>query len=327
VPQSDPGPGPAPLVSVIVVNYNGADALERCLEALVADTDDASAEVLVVDNASSDGSPEMVRSEFPEISLLPNTTNEGYGAAMNDALRSTRSPYVLVLNADTRLISGSIHECIRHMEAHPRVGLVGPRLTNPDGSVQWSAFPFPGTLAWLRENNPVGPVLRHLPSVRQQMLRYRTTDRPLDVPWVLGAALLIRRETFDAVGGFDESYFMYYEEVDFCYRLLRTGWAVHFDPRLTIEHVGAASTSQLGAPMITQHFYSTRRFYRRYYTGLRLSVWLNLMRVKMAACSVEAAVRLLLPASAEARGIRKAHLKGWLTALFGPEDSRPGKTH
>jgi N-acetylglucosaminyl-diphospho-decaprenol L-rhamnosyltransferase len=134
----------------------------------------------------------------------------------------------------------------------------------------------------------------------------------------------VRRSAFEEVGGADESYFMYYEEVDLCYRLRDAGWKVHYVPVITFEHFGGASTSQERARMITQHFHSTERFYRRYYTGLRLWVWLNLMRIKMASCSALAATLLVLPGSAERRAYRRAQLKGWMDALFSRYDASGG---
>lgn len=308
------GCGPDQDIAVAIVSYNTRELLAPCLRSVCAERP---AELVVIDNASTDRSADLVRDGFPEATVLANRANHGYAVAVNEALRATRSRYVFVLNADTVVMPGSIRAARAYMDARPEVGLLGPRVCGRGGDTQQSFFPFPGTLDWLLENNPIGPALRRVPVARRRMLRYAKPTAPRAVPWVLGAAMVIRRAAFDAIGGFDEAYFMYYEEVDFSFRLHAAGWAVHFAPAVVVQHVGGASTSQRRIAMIVQHHTSTVRYYRRHYRGPRLHFWLNLMRIKMA-CRI-ARDALLAPVTRDAalRRKRSEQLAAWRIALFG----------
>ena len=298
-------------LAVVVVNYNTRELLLQCLSSVVRE---APEDLIAIDNASSDGSPQLVRERFPDVRLVANSGNPGYAAAANEAMRSTLAPFVLLLNADTKVVAGSLSAAVDYMLTHPRAGLVGPLLRSTDGTRQRSVFPFPGTLAWLLENNPIGPILSLFPSARRRMLRYAAAEAR-SVPWVLGAAMLIRREAYDATSGFDESYFMYYEEVDFCFRLWEAGWEVHYAPTAEVVHVGAASTSQVRTAMAVRHFESTRRFYRHHYSGLRAGIWMALMRFKMAFRLVRDSIALPF-AKGEQRRRLKEQLAAWRLTLF-----------
>ncbi|MGH7554003.1 MAG: glycosyltransferase family 2 protein [Longimicrobiales bacterium] len=301
-------------VTIAIVSYNTRDLLETCLKSAVAEGPES---VIVVDNASTDGSPQMVRSRFPDVTLISSQSNLGYAAAVNEAVRAAQSPYVLVLNADTTLLPGSLVPAKTYMGGHPRAAVAGPLLLTPGHSIQPSYFPFPGTLAWLVENNPIGPIARYIPFVRGRLLRYTRPNGPFAVPWVLGAALLIRRKAFDDVGGFDTSYFMYYEEVDFCFRLKSAGWEVHFVPMAKVTHVGGASTSQRRTEMTLQHYDSTVRYYRRHYHGPRLVTWLWLVRIKMVLCYARDGLVLRFAGTSERRLKAAERTRAWRLALFG----------
>lgn len=263
-------------IAVVVVNYNTCAQLRDCLASIPSGT-----EVVVVDNNSNDASVDMVRREFPEVTLLANTQNQGYGAGANQGIRACGADYVLVLNSDTLLDSDSLRELALHLDGHAGVGLAAPRLMNPDGTPQLSCFPFPGTFRWLIENEPIAPLLGRVPSIRKHLLCHTPPLQAASVPWVLGAAIAVRRAVFEQVGGFDESFFMYFEEVDLCRRLRRDGWDIHYVPAARVTHLGAASTSQVRGEMAVEHFRSTLRFYRRYLGGVRLAFWISVMRAKM----------------------------------------------
>lgn len=297
-------------LAVAVVSYNTRELLRACLASARAD---GAAELVVVDNGSSDGSPAMVRDHFPEAALVDDAGNVGYGAAANIAVARCAAEHVLLLNADTVVHAGALDTLRRHLDAHPRVGMAGPLLLNPDGSTQASAFPFPGTLGWLVENEPVAPLAGLVPPLRRRLLRFAPPTAPAAVPWVLGAALAIRRTAFDAVGGFDPSFFMYFEEVDLALRLAAAGWETHLVPTARVTHLGGASTSQARAPMLVEHFRSTNRFYRRHYRGPRLAAWLAIMRAKMAfRIARDAAALVVRPAE---RPLLRQRLAAWRTAL------------
>lgn len=256
-----------PSLAVVVVSYNVRELLRACLLSALGEGPD---EIVVVDNASGDGSAEMVASEFPGVVLRVNAANGGYGAAANHGVAACSSPHILLLNADTALTPGTLHALRTHLADHPRAGVVGPRLCNPDGTLQASCFHFPTPLHVFLEVNNAGAVLRHMPFIRGRYLRTWRHDQPRVVPWVMGAALGIRRAAFDTVGGFDESYFMYSEEIDLCYRLRDAGWETHFVPAATVVHLGGASTAQDRTRMAVRALESTADFYRRHYSRRRL---------------------------------------------------------
>src|SRR5262249_32929400 len=160
--------------------------------------------------------------------LHANKRNLGYGAAANQAVASCTAEYVLLLNSDTLLSSGALKALGDYLDLHPRAAIVGPRLVNSDGTLQASCYPFAGTLEWFLDNDACVQLIRYVPVLRNHCLRTWSHTYARAVPCVKGAALAIRREAFDAVGGFDESFFMYFEEMDLCHRLEAIGWQVHF---------------------------------------------------------------------------------------------------
>lgn len=255
-------------MGVAIVNWNTRDLLRQCL---VSVFDDGAIEVVVADNGSTDGSVEMVAREFPQVILLVNADNPGYGAAANTAIRRGSAPYVLALNSDTILRRGALRALAGYLDQHPRAAIVGPRLRNPDGSLQRSCFPFPGPFVPLIKRPPIATVVERLPRLRDRYVSQFDHNRDRRVPWVLGAALGIRRAAFDAVGGFDESFVMYFEEVDLCRRLQQAGWEIHFAPVTDVTHIGGASTRQQRAEMLVRLSLSSVAFHRRHRRGLSLA--------------------------------------------------------
>jgi GT2 family glycosyltransferase len=275
-------------LDVVVVNYNTREHLRSCLVSLHGQ----SATVVVVDNGSTDGSQEMVRSEYPDVVLLHDGMNRGYGAAANAGVRGGNAPYVLVLNSDTIVPEGALTSLRVYLDAHPDVGMLGPRLVNPDGSLQSSCFPFPTPFTSFLGESGLGFFIRFIPVVRQRYPRTWSHDRPRNVSWILGAALAIRRAAFDAAGGFDERYFMYFEEVDLAYRLQKAGWRVHFAPVADITHVGAASTSRVADRMRLEYYVSMARFYRHHHSSRRLAAMRTFVRCRALVDLVRFAILL-----------------------------------
>jgi GT2 family glycosyltransferase len=265
-------------MAVVVVSFNTRDVLRDCLRSVVAA---APAEIIVIDNGSTDGSAEMVRRQFTGVRLV-EAENRGYGAGANLGVRLSSAEYVLVLNSDTLLTDNAIPALGRYLDVNPRAGVAGPRLRNADGSLQPSCSAFLGTFRLALEKSPLARPLARVPAVRERLfLVHSSHDRPRRVPWVVGAALAIRRSAFEAIHGFDESFFMYAEEVDFCYRLGRSGWETHFAPVTDIVHLGAASTIAYGSAMDTRRITSAVQFYRRHYGPVRQGVLL--LMIKAAA--------------------------------------------
>jgi len=236
-------------IAVAVVNWNTRDLLACCLRSVVAQSP---CELVVADNGSTDGSVELVRREFPAATLVESPGNPGYGGGANRAVGRCTAEYVLLLNSDTTLAPGALRALREYLAGHDRAAIVGPRLVHPDGTLQESCFRFP---------KPVRPLTR----AKAGSLPH---DRAGPVPWVLGAALGLRRTAFEAVGGFDEAYHMYFEEVDLAYRLRQAGWETHFTPEACVMHVGGASTRQRRAEMLLRTRLSSLEFYRRHHRGL-----------------------------------------------------------
>src|SRR5690349_19610094 len=242
-------------ISVVIVSYNSRELLRDCLLRIEAEPRE---QVIVVDNSSSDGSVEMMKGDFPWVKLILNPKNNGYGAAANLAMEVCSSKYVLLLNSDTLVETGTVELLTDYLDQHPQVAIAGPQLVNADGTPQLSYFEFPTPLQILLKETSLSRFVRRSSPI--------SNGSPA-VPWVLGAALAIRRVAFDAVGGFDQSFFMYFEEVDLCYRLKQAGWQTHFVPGASVIHVGAASTKRHRAAMLKQFFESLSHFYRKHYSN------------------------------------------------------------
>lgn len=300
-------------MAVAIVNHNTRDYLDVCLESVrVA----GSAQTVVVDNASSDDSVAMVSTRYPEVTVHANRTNTGYGSAANQAIASCTAPYVLLLNSDTRLEPGVLETLSRYLDRHPRAAIVGPRLVYPTGALQESTFHFPSPLYIFLEESNLGPLLRHIPACRDRYLRTWTHTHNRIVPWVLGGAMAIRREAFDAVGGFDESFFMYCEETDLCYRLEAAGWETHFTAATTIVHVGGASTVARADDMQRQFYASKLKLYRRHNKGIHMTLSIAIVKGAMVAKLIRDGVRARLVHDEVTRARLQANIAVWRRVLL-----------
>jgi GT2 family glycosyltransferase len=308
-------------MAVAIINYNTCEHLRVCLTSVVAEH---SGPIIVVDNASCDGSVAMVRDLFPQVALYANRTNRGFGAACNEAIAHSSTPYLLLLNSDTILQPGAVDALAAYLEHHPQTGIVGPRLLNVDGSLQPSCFPFPTPLNIALELSNLSSMIRFLPRIRQQYLRSWSHVYPRAVPWVLGAALALRRTAFDAVGGFDESFFMYSEETDLCYRMREAGWQTHFTPAAAITHSGAASTSQYRVDMAVRLFQSWCAFYAHHYSPYRLLELRLIIGAGVAAKIVRDKFQLSYASDPVERKRLSENICIWRQVLADVRRRRPG---
>lgn len=286
-------------MAVCIVNYNTRELLRSCLESVSFSIGD---EIWVVDNRSSDGSQEMVRTEFPAVEFVETENNIGYGAAADLAISLSNAPYILLLNSDTILQSGALEKVSDYLDKNPSVGILGPRIINPNRTLQPSCFPMPTPIQIFFDISHLNQVIKQIPFAREK--NYRTWGHTYSraVPWVQGAALAIRREAYDRVGGFDKAFFMYYEEVDLCYRMLNTGWEVHFSPVTEVIHIGAASTNQLRINMELQYYKSLALFYHKHYSSLQLIEMVLLIKCAALARLIRDSVPLLLSNSGNRHG-------------------------
>jgi N-acetylglucosaminyl-diphospho-decaprenol L-rhamnosyltransferase len=225
-------------VSVIVVSYNAKEHLERCLAAVAG----GSHEVIVVDNASTDGSPELVRERFPSVRLVETGENRGFGAGNNEGMRIAVGRYFLLLNSDAWPVGDAIEALVRFADANPGVGVAGPRIVGTDGRLQASVRGFPTLWRLATEYfflRKLAPRSRALNAFYGAGFDYHSVA---EADFLMGAVLLLRREAVDEVGRFDESFFMFSEETDLCFRMHKAGWRVEFFPGAEFVHVGGAST-------------------------------------------------------------------------------------
>jgi len=316
-------------MAVVVVSYNAREDLLACLRSLVRAATPSPA-ITVVDNGSTDGGPALVRAEFPGVEVVTDPANRGYGAAANLGARRSTAPYILVLNSDTVIPQGALDRLSDYLDANPQVGLAGPRLRSPDGRLEPSCHPPLGTLRSVLEKSWLGRAIARLPGLGANWpLVNWAHNHPRAVPWVTGAALALRRAAFDAVGGFDEGYFMYAEEADLCWRLWRTGWEVHFAPVADVIHRGAASTAPLRGAMALQKVRSAIRFYRRHYAPPRAALLVLGIRGAMFGRWCRDALRLHIAGDPLTRSRLAEDLAVWRRALRWPEAdpfaaARPG---
>jgi GT2 family glycosyltransferase len=230
-------------VAVAIVSWNTRDLLAACLESLRADADGGRAEVWVVDNASTDGSPDLVRGAFPWVRLLALTDNLGFGPAVNRVAAQTDAAWIAPANADVAVEPGALRALVAAGERDPGAGAVAPRLVLPDGSTQHSVYRFP-TLPFTAAFN--AGLYRVSRRARDAMLLEGMwdPDRPRVVDWAIGALLVVRRAAWDAAGGFDEAQWMYAEDLDLGWRLRRAGWHTRYEPAARVRHAASAATAQ-----------------------------------------------------------------------------------
>jgi GT2 family glycosyltransferase len=269
-------------------------------------------EVIVVDNASTDGSPEMVRADFSSVRLLANHRNVGFAAGCNQGLAQASSRHLLLLNSDTLLENDAVTELAAFLDAHPGVGLVGCALKNVDGSRQPSLGHFPSVagalLAKLRQagRRQAGPWR----NFNYPFLSFEQHGQEQDVDWVAGAAMLTRRDVVEQVGPMDEKIFLFAEEWDWCYRMRAAGWRIRFTPAVHVVHVGsgswAFSLSLLSQSRRAGIFY----FYRKHYGRFSAAVFRLLVAAGAAVRTALAAIRCLFPSSRREEPGRQLR-EGW----------------
>ena len=232
-------------ISIITISFNTKSLLKNCLRAALLECRGLSSEIIVVDNASMDGSADMVASEFPDVRLIRNDVNLGFAAANNMAFDAAKGRYLVLLNSDAFLQPGALATLLRHMEENPKIGIGGARLTGPDGSWQPSAYSFPSlvteliSMMWLSERFPQSRIIKRLDRM------WADANQPGFVDWVPGACAIIRREALEKIGKFDEKYFMYCEEVDLCRRMKNGGFLAYYWPDASAIHLCGKSAETI----------------------------------------------------------------------------------
>lgn len=252
-------------ISVVVVNYNVSVLLGRCLNTLIRSLERSRVvfEVVVVDNASTDGSVDVVRSEFPTVQLMENRTNRGFAAATNQGIARCSGRYLFLLNPDTEVLGDAPARLLAFMDAHPRVGMATGQLINPDGTLQHGAFMFPNLWMSFFDFFP----LNHRLTGSSLNGRYPLEQTaPFEIDHPLGASMMVRREVVEQVGSLDEAFFMYCEEIDWCIRIKKSGWSIYCLPNARIIHHGGQSTRQTAPAMFAELHKSRSLLFRKHYS-------------------------------------------------------------
>lgn len=251
-------------LSIIIVSWNVKDDLVRCLLSIKDNQPCITYEVIVVDNASKDGTTDSIRPLFPSVHIINNGENRGFAAGNNRGIELSKGQYILLLNPDTIIHQNSLDTLVEFMEANEDVGACGPELLNPDGTVQASVRCFPSFRGALHRHTSFKSLTIFKNAYKKWMLKDFKYDKQADVDQVMGAALLTRRTVLDKVGKMDETFFMYYEEVDLCYRIKQAGWRVVFLPEARITHVGGRSSEQIPVEKHIMAMTSLLKFFRKH---------------------------------------------------------------
>jgi N-acetylglucosaminyl-diphospho-decaprenol L-rhamnosyltransferase len=254
-----------PLVSIIILSWNTCSLLNECLNSIAKYTDGLNVETIIIDNGSIDKSQEMVKSEFPNVHLVQNKENVGFSRGNNQGVTISRGQYLLLLNSDAMLKPNTLQILVSFAQAQPKLGMVGARLINPDGSFQASYTNFPNLWQEFLILSRLGRLFngRWYPSHGEEL-----KNGPKKVDYVEGACMLFKREAYLEVDGLDESYFMYAEDVDLCYKLKQKEWQVWYHPMAEVIHYGGASSKNRRTKKEGDLYQSRVRFFYKYYGNL-----------------------------------------------------------
>jgi len=224
-------------LSIVILHYRTPALLFNCLTSLLSNPFTAgTSEIWVVDNASGDGTPARVRREFPHVQVLVNEANLGFAAGNNRGVARSAGRYILLLNPDTEVHPGALDALVAFMERHPGAGAAGAQLIGLDGEVQSSCRRFPNFLGVILRGTPLHRLFPRHPSLRRYLMEDCDRMQTREVDWILGACMLIRRQAWQEVGPLDEGFFMYYEDIDWCYRAHEAGWKIYYVPEARITH-------------------------------------------------------------------------------------------
>lgn len=287
-------------ITLSIVNWNTRDEIERCLKSALAQTG-VVLEVIVVDNASSDGSAKHIAEHFPSVTLIANDKNVGFGSAHNQSIRASHGRYVMLLNPDAYLPETDIlAKLVAFADANEEAGIIGPKILNPDGSLQLSARRFPTLGAGVFRRTPLGKLFPNNRFVKQYVMSDWSHDEVRYVDWVSGSAMMFRREAVESIGLFDQGFFMYCEDVDWCYSAKERGWQVCYYPMATVVHQIGAASDKAPIRMIYHFHRSMFRFYLKHYAKGPMALLAPVVFAGLAARAVFFMVLSRIPLSREA---------------------------
>lgn len=262
-------------LTISIVNWNTKNYLKQCLQSIIEKIVDIAYEIIVVDNNSEDGSVDMVQSNFPEIKLIRNNTNFGFAKASNQAYKISSGKYILLLNPDIEIVNSAVQGMIDFMESNPRVGALGPKLITSNGNLDPSCRNIPNFFTDFVESSFLDILFPKSKFFNYLKMGNWNHNQIREVEQLKGACILFRREALEKSGFMDEQFFMYYEEVDLCYRIKKTGCKIYFLPRVEVIHHGGGSAKQIESEAIYQRLKSKIKFFRKHY-GNKAKVILKL---------------------------------------------------
>lgn len=280
-------------LSIIIVNWNTGQLTAECIRSIQRFTLSINYEIIVVDNCSSDGS-QAVLGAMSGVRLIANEENVGFAKANNIGLRSAVGKYFLLLNSDTIIRDDAIGQCLLYLQQHDTVGMVGCTLLNSDLTLQRSCARFPSLLTPLLGREIFSrPISRILPHIVRFSYAYSAEEHfdELQPDWIMGAFMMVRREAVISAGMLDEDYFMYWEDMDWCYRIRRSGWSIGFLADVAIIHLGGASSNQaLGIQTVRRHLTGTFLFVKKHY-GRKMWIFVS---AHFASLLLELAIRSMV---------------------------------
>ena len=275
---SNSGDGMHDQVSIVIVSYNTREFLRACLASISDHYAGILPRVTVVDNASADGTVEAIRAEFPEVAVIANPSNLGYAKAVNQGMEASDTPYVLILNPDIEVREGSVENMVRFMDGHPDAGIAGARLVYPDGTLQPSCRTFYTLPVVLLRRTFLGKLFPNSSIVRDHLMLDWDHESSRPVDWVIGASMMVRREAYERVGGMDERFFLYLEDVDWCSRMQKHGYRVYYVADAEMKHHHRRESARLLPDRkLMAHLFSTFRYYDKWGSGayaLKRERWL-----------------------------------------------------
>lgn len=253
-------------LSILIVNYNTADLTLQCLRSVFESKGNYSFEVILIDNASSDHSVERIEQQYPQVKLICNTENAGFAAANNQGIAQAQGKYILLLNSDTVVKEDTFDTMLSFMEANPEVGASGCKIVLPDGSLDKACkrgFPTPSAAFFYAFG--ISKLFPNKPYFNQYHMSHLDSDQEYPIDCLVGAFMLVRKAAIDQVGGLDETFFMYGEDIDWCYRIKQAGWEIYYYPRTEIIHHKGGSSRNKPVKIIYEFHRAMILFHRKHY--------------------------------------------------------------
>jgi GT2 family glycosyltransferase len=313
-----------PDISVIIVNLNTRELLDACLASVERERATLSLEAIVIDNGSTDGSVAMVERTYPQTLLVKNARNEGFARPNNEGLRRAKGRHLLLLNSDTVVRPGAFRRMVDFLESHPDAGACGPRLIYPDGRLQYSAKGFPTLWTHFCDMSGLDRLFPRTVLFGSGELRSFDYDHAGTADHLMAAAFLVRRETYEKVGPLDERFAIYYNDMDWCYRMVQAGWKIWYVPDAVVEHhlgktVGAVNKR---FTFFTMLYNNVMFFYQKHYGRSSIIVYRLLLAAGFAVRCAIWSVRAVVQPSEANRHMRTFAFK---SLLFGLAFWRPAE--